>query len=123
MEERNKIRQLSECLEHIKDSRAEFIENLLKAFEKDHPEFIEQLKERGLNEMARLPSCERRWTRFDYNHYLRKAEMPDRVGHDDKTNGGLTKNERNEQIYLQSISSINPEHILSMHCGWRHDFL
>ena len=50
MEERNKIRQLSECLEHIKDSRAEFIENLLKAFEKDHPEFIEQLKERGLNE-------------------------------------------------------------------------
>ena len=51
--------------------------------------------------MARLPSCERRWTRFDYNHYLRKAEMPDRVGHDDKTNGGLTKNERNEQIYLQ----------------------
>ena len=37
-------------LEHIKGSRAEFIENLLKAFEKDHPEFIEQLKERGLNE-------------------------------------------------------------------------
>ena len=37
-------------LEHIKDSRAEFIENLLKAFEKDYPEFIEQLKERGLNE-------------------------------------------------------------------------
>ena len=37
-------------LEHIKDSRAEFIENLLKAFEKDHPEFIGQLKERGLNE-------------------------------------------------------------------------
>lgn len=37
-------------LEHIKDSRAEFIENLLKAFEKDHPEFIEQLTDRGLNE-------------------------------------------------------------------------
>ena len=37
-------------LEHIKDSRAEFIENLLAAFERDHPEFIEQLKERGLNE-------------------------------------------------------------------------
>ena len=50
MEERNKIRQLSEYLEHIKDSRAEFIENLLKAFEKDHPEFIEQLRDRGLNE-------------------------------------------------------------------------
>ena len=34
----------------VNENRAEFIENLLKAFEKDHPEFIEQLKERGLNE-------------------------------------------------------------------------
>ena len=34
----------------VNDSKAEFIENLLKAFEKDHPEFIEHLKERGLNE-------------------------------------------------------------------------
>ena len=38
------------CLEHVQETRAEFIEDLLKAFEKDHPEFIEQLKERGLNE-------------------------------------------------------------------------
>ena len=38
------------CLEHVQVTRPEFIENLLKAFEKDHPEFIEQLKERGLNE-------------------------------------------------------------------------
>ena len=37
-------------LEQLKDSRGEFIENLLAAFERDHPEFIEQLKERGLNE-------------------------------------------------------------------------
>lgn len=37
-------------LEHVQVTRPEFIENLLKAFEKDHPEFIEQLKERGLNE-------------------------------------------------------------------------
>ena len=37
-------------LEQIKDSRAEFIENLLAAFEKDHPEFIEHLKECGLDE-------------------------------------------------------------------------
>ena len=37
-------------LEQIKDSRGEFIENLLAAFERDHPEFIKQLKERGLNE-------------------------------------------------------------------------
>ena len=37
-------------LEQIKDSRGVFIENLLTAFKKDHPEFIEHLKERGLNE-------------------------------------------------------------------------
>ena len=37
-------------LEQIKDSRSEFIENLLAAFEKDHPEFIEHLKECGLDE-------------------------------------------------------------------------
>ncbi len=37
-------------LEQIKESRSEFIENLLAAFEKDHPEFIEHLKECGLDE-------------------------------------------------------------------------
>ena len=37
-------------LVEINNSRSEFIDHLLKAFEKDHPEFIEQLKERGLNE-------------------------------------------------------------------------
>ena len=37
-------------LEQIKDSRSEFIENLLAAFERDHPEFIEHLKECGLDE-------------------------------------------------------------------------
>ena len=37
-------------LEQIKDSRGEFIENLLAAFERDHPEFIEHLKECGLDE-------------------------------------------------------------------------
>ena len=40
--------------------------------------------------ISRLPSCKRRWTRFDYNHYLRKAEMPDRVGHDVKRTAGMT---------------------------------
>ena len=35
-------------LKHVQVTRPEFIENLLKAFEKDHPEFIEQLKERGI---------------------------------------------------------------------------
>ena len=37
-------------LEQIKDSRSEFIENLLAAFKRDHPEFIEHLKECGLDE-------------------------------------------------------------------------
>ena len=37
-------------LEHIKQSRSEFIENLLAAFERDHPEFIEHLNECGLDE-------------------------------------------------------------------------
>lgn len=55
----NKTREMSDSktyndtykyLEHVQVTRPEFIENLLKAFEKDHPEFIEQLKERGLNE-------------------------------------------------------------------------
>ena len=32
-------------LKQIKESRSEFIENLLAAFERDHPEFIEHLKE------------------------------------------------------------------------------
>ena len=42
--------QSLKALEQIKDSRGEFIENLLAAFEKDHPEFIEHLKECGLDE-------------------------------------------------------------------------
>ena len=37
-------------LEHIKQSRSEFIENLLAAFERDHQEFIEHMKEGGLDE-------------------------------------------------------------------------
>ena len=37
-------------LEQIKDSRSEFIENLLAAFERDHPDFIAHLKECGLDE-------------------------------------------------------------------------
>ena len=37
-------------LEQIKGSRSEFIENLLAAFERYHPEFIEHLKECGLDE-------------------------------------------------------------------------
>lgn len=35
-------------LEHIKQSRSEFIENLLAAFERDHPEYIAYLKECGM---------------------------------------------------------------------------
>ena len=32
-------------LEQIKESRGEFIKNLLAAFERDYPDFIEHLKE------------------------------------------------------------------------------
>ena len=42
--------QTLKALEQIKNSRGEFIENLLAAFERDHPEFIEHLKECGLDE-------------------------------------------------------------------------
>ena len=45
-----KIAEMSQKLEQIKDSRSEFIENLLAAFERDNPEFIEHLKECGLDE-------------------------------------------------------------------------
>ena len=37
-------------LEQLKDSRGEFIENLLAAFERDHPDFIAHLKECELDE-------------------------------------------------------------------------
>ena len=37
-------------LEQLKDSRGDFIENLLAAFNRDHPELIEHLKECGLDE-------------------------------------------------------------------------
>ena len=42
--------QSLKALEQIKDSRSEFIENLLAAFERNHPDFIEHLKECGLDE-------------------------------------------------------------------------
>ena len=44
------ISAMSQRIEEIKESRREFIENLLVAFERDHPEFIEHLKECGLDE-------------------------------------------------------------------------
>ena len=44
------ISAMSQELEQIKESRGKFIENLLAAFERDHPEFIEHLKECGLDE-------------------------------------------------------------------------
>ena len=42
--------QSLKALEQIKESRREFIKNLLAAFERDHPEFKEHLKECGLDE-------------------------------------------------------------------------
>ena len=42
----NRLKQL----EQIKDSRGEFNDKLLAAFERDHPDFIAHLKECGLDE-------------------------------------------------------------------------
>ena len=50
MDKRDTLLDGIKHLEQIKDSRSEFIENLLAAFERDHPEFIEHLKECGLDE-------------------------------------------------------------------------
>ena len=50
MDTLEKFKEKYQQLEQLKDSRDEFIENLIAAFERDHPEFIEQLKERGLDE-------------------------------------------------------------------------
>ena len=47
---RDKLLGSIKQLEQIKESRSEFIANLLAAFERDHPEFIEHLKECGLDE-------------------------------------------------------------------------
>ena len=50
MDKRDTLLDGIKHLEQIKDSRSKFIDNMLAAFERDHPEFIGQLKERGLNE-------------------------------------------------------------------------
>ena len=50
MDTLEKFKEKYQQLEQIKESRSEFIENLLAAFERDHPDFIEHLKECGLDE-------------------------------------------------------------------------
>ncbi len=50
MDKRDTLLDGIKHLEQIKDSRSKFIENMLAAFERDHPEFIEHLKECGLDE-------------------------------------------------------------------------
>ena len=50
MDTLEKFKEKYQQLEQIKNSRSEFIENLLAAFERDNPEFIEHLKECGLDE-------------------------------------------------------------------------
>ncbi len=50
MDTLEKFKEKYQQLEQLKDSRSEFIENLLAAFERDHPEFIEHLKKCGLDE-------------------------------------------------------------------------
>ena len=55
-----KIAEMSQKLEQLKDSRSEFIENLLAAFEKDHSEFIEHLKESAREFLRGCRSCQQR---------------------------------------------------------------
>ena len=50
MDTLEKFKEKYQQLKQLNESRGEFIENLLAAFERDHPEFIEQLKECGLDE-------------------------------------------------------------------------
>jgi hypothetical protein len=50
MDTLEKFKEKYQQLEQIKNSRSEFIENLLAAFERDNPELIEHLKECGLDE-------------------------------------------------------------------------
>ena len=50
MDTLEKFKETYQQLEQIKKSRSEFIENLIAAFERDNPEFIEHLKECGLDE-------------------------------------------------------------------------
>ena len=40
MDTLEKFKEKYQQLEQLKNSRSEFIENLLAAFERDHPEFI-----------------------------------------------------------------------------------
>ena len=54
MDTLEKFKEKYQQLEQLKNSRSEFIENLLAAFERDHPEFIEHLKECGLDEEIRF---------------------------------------------------------------------
>lgn len=42
------LSESNKALEQLKNSRSEFIENLLAAFERDHPEYIAYLKECGM---------------------------------------------------------------------------
>lgn len=48
MDTLEKFKEKYQQLEQIKESRSEFIENLLAAFERDHPEYIAYLKECGM---------------------------------------------------------------------------
>ena len=57
MDTLEKFKEKYQQLEQLKDSRREFIENLLAAFERDHPEFIAHLKECGLDEEEMRYCC------------------------------------------------------------------
>ena len=57
MDTLEKFKEKYQQLEQLNESRSEFIENLIAAFERDHPEFIEHLKECGLDEEEIRDCC------------------------------------------------------------------
>ena len=67
MDTLKKFKEKYQQLEQLKDSRSEFIENLLAAFERDHPEFIEHLKKCGLDEEEIRYCCLEGWGVRDEN--------------------------------------------------------
>ena len=96
--------QSLKALEQIKDSRSEFIENLLAAFERDHPDFIEHLKECGLDEeeirfcclyVIGLKGKDIKTYTNQSRLYIQSAEIRHKLG--------LTENDTNLSIHLRNM--------------------
>ena len=91
-------------LEQIKDSRGEFIENLLATFERDHPEFIAALKKQGLTDeeinicclyVIGLKGKDIKAYTSQPRHYNQSADIRHKLG--------LTENDTNLSIFLREM--------------------